>query len=357
MINYFQFQKELEELNKVVQEQPQTQEWRIKLSDMSEIYEEQCVDSLEQLYRIRHQNGFEDWEQFKIMKVYKDILVLQQILNQKNIKVLGRWSTKIEKANTKNEEILKWKSSLAPGMKILAYDDSQFTESTILDIQTAQQATDYIELSMGYRVYNRGGDKEDEIGKFYGWSSKFDQWIPLYSPNIQPKLAFEVAQGNLEIVKHLLKKEGNASQIRNNKVFDDSILIHNACEGGKADIAEYLIQNQICKIEHRDQNGNTPLIIGVVNNHVDVIRMLLNNGAVVDLDSEDQSTIDLLKISTDSLKYVYDYSDWLRMSKVLKLVQICKNNKTYQSTINNNDISPLLLLRKNILQKVFMEYI
>eukprot|EP00347_Sterkiella_histriomuscorum_P006761 403351528 len=143
-------------------------------------------------------------------------------------------------------------------MKILSHDGGQFVESTILDIsrgpqkqipipeiQQAQKATEVIELLIGYRVYFRQGNKNDEIGNYSGWSSEFDEVIPLYTPRIQPKLAFEVGQGDLEFVKYLLKKEGVDSQIKNNKKFDDSLLIHNACQGGKAEIAEYLIQNQI----------------------------------------------------------------------------------------------------------------
>jgi hypothetical protein len=39
---------------------------------------------------------------------------------------------------------------------------------------------------IGYRVYVETGNKQDEKGSFEGWSSKFDEWIPIYSPRIQP---------------------------------------------------------------------------------------------------------------------------------------------------------------------------
>lgn len=39
---------------------------------------------------------------------------------------------------------------------------------------------------VGYRVYIENGIKSDEKGNFEGWSSKFDEWIAIYSPRIQP---------------------------------------------------------------------------------------------------------------------------------------------------------------------------
>lgn len=39
---------------------------------------------------------------------------------------------------------------------------------------------------IGYRVYVENGNKSDEKGTFEGWSSKFDEWIAIYSPRIQP---------------------------------------------------------------------------------------------------------------------------------------------------------------------------
>lgn len=38
----------------------------------------------------------------------------------------------------------------------------------------------------GFRVYQEGGTKSDERGAFEGWSHRFDEWISVYSPKIQP---------------------------------------------------------------------------------------------------------------------------------------------------------------------------
>ena len=39
---------------------------------------------------------------------------------------------------------------------------------------------------IGYRVYCDSGIKSDERGAYDGWSNRFDEWISLYSPRIQP---------------------------------------------------------------------------------------------------------------------------------------------------------------------------
>ena len=39
---------------------------------------------------------------------------------------------------------------------------------------------------IGYRVYCENGKKSDEKGAFDGWSSKFDEWIPVFNPRLMP---------------------------------------------------------------------------------------------------------------------------------------------------------------------------
>jgi hypothetical protein len=42
---------------------------------------------------------------------------------------------------------------------------------------------------IGYRVYQENGSKNDDKGQFEGWSSRFDEWISIYSPRLQPFLS------------------------------------------------------------------------------------------------------------------------------------------------------------------------
>lgn len=41
--------------------------------------------------------------------------------------------------------------------------------------------------NIGFRIYREGGNKTDEYGRqFVGWSSKYDEEIPIFSPRIMP---------------------------------------------------------------------------------------------------------------------------------------------------------------------------
>jgi hypothetical protein len=39
---------------------------------------------------------------------------------------------------------------------------------------------------IAFRVYMENGPKSDSRGSYDGWSDRFDEWISLYSPRIQP---------------------------------------------------------------------------------------------------------------------------------------------------------------------------
>jgi hypothetical protein len=39
---------------------------------------------------------------------------------------------------------------------------------------------------VAYRVYVENGAKSDDKGAYDGWSNRFDEWISIYSPRIQP---------------------------------------------------------------------------------------------------------------------------------------------------------------------------
>lgn len=63
------------------------------------------------------------------------------------------------------------------------------------------------EALIGYRVYDEeNGNREDLKGKFIGWGSTYDIWIPVASPKIQ----------RIDTVSHFYKLTGNK-----NMVYDD----------------------------------------------------------------------------------------------------------------------------------------
>ena len=42
---------------------------------------------------------------------------------------------------------------------------------------------------LAFRIYVEKSTKSDELGPYDGWSSKFDEWVSLYSPRIQPYMS------------------------------------------------------------------------------------------------------------------------------------------------------------------------
>ena len=69
-----------------------------------------------------------------------------------------------------------------------AHDKSNWNKSTILDIkeQTISPERTVKIAFVAFRIYVEKSIKSDEVGPYDGWSNRFDEWIPLYSPRIQP---------------------------------------------------------------------------------------------------------------------------------------------------------------------------
>lgn len=101
---------------------------------------------------------------------------------------MDRWSIEIALFESKTKELWEWKQTVAINMMVDANDKSVWNKSTILDIKDQQVTADRtVKMAyVGYRVYIENGNKTDDKGTFDGWSTKFDEWIPIYSPRIQP---------------------------------------------------------------------------------------------------------------------------------------------------------------------------
>lgn len=99
---------------------------------------------------------------------------------------MDRWSVEIAPFESKTKELWEWKKTVVSNMMVDANDKSVWNKSTILDIKDQQVGPDRIVKMayIGYRVYVENGSKSDERGTFDGWSSKFDEWVAIYSPRI-----------------------------------------------------------------------------------------------------------------------------------------------------------------------------
>ena len=103
-------------------------------------------------------------------------------------KFIDRWSVEIAQYETKTKELFEWKSNLKVGSLCDVHDKTVWNKSTIFDIKEQQiTAERSVSLALiGYRIYMENGTKNDEKGSYEGWSNRFDEWISVYSPKIQP---------------------------------------------------------------------------------------------------------------------------------------------------------------------------
>ena len=81
-----------------------------------------------------------------------------------------------------------WKHELKIGDEVDGFDKAKvWYPSTILNFKQHTQSNGrlWTLVRVGFRVFTPSGQKTDDEGKKYiGWSRRFDEWIPLWSPRI-----------------------------------------------------------------------------------------------------------------------------------------------------------------------------
>ena len=81
-----------------------------------------------------------------------------------------------------------WKHELKIGDEVDGFDKAKvWYPSTILNLKQHTQSNGrlWTLVRVGFRVFTPSGQKTDDEGKKYiGWSRRFDEWIPLWSPRI-----------------------------------------------------------------------------------------------------------------------------------------------------------------------------
>lgn len=134
-------------------------------------------------------NRCSGWSQARVSQVNGDLLFLEFIYDTKNAdRYIDRWSVEIAQYETKTKELFEWKNTLTSNTVVDAHDKTVWNKSTILDIKDQQITPDRVVKMayIAYRVYVENGSKSDERGTYDGWSNRFDEWISIYSPRIQP---------------------------------------------------------------------------------------------------------------------------------------------------------------------------
>ena len=69
-----------------------------------------------------------------------------------------------------------------------AHDKNIWNKSTVLEIkeETINTERTIKVVYVAFRYYCEKGSRNDEKGRYEGYSNKYDEWISLYSPRIVP---------------------------------------------------------------------------------------------------------------------------------------------------------------------------
>lgn len=116
---------------------------------------------------------------------------------------VDRWATSVCPFESKTKDDYAWRHehlTNAKDLEVDSHDKSQWLKATIFETkQQTISANRVITLAyVAYRVYRQkiSQNKKDERGTYEGWSVKFDEWIPIFSPRIMP---WQTRQGMLNI--------------------------------------------------------------------------------------------------------------------------------------------------------------
>lgn len=104
---------------------------------------------------------------------------------------MNRWSNKLAPHESETKDDYAWRAAELENCEnflVDVHDKFNWEQATIL--KTRENSTGdrpFIEAYVAFRIYNENGKKiEETTGKrFDGWTAKFDEWIPIYSPRIQ----------------------------------------------------------------------------------------------------------------------------------------------------------------------------
>lgn len=101
---------------------------------------------------------------------------------------VSRWSNNLMQIGSMTKEDHVWRAGeLEEGkdVHVDVHDKFNWEPATIFQTRIQREGDrQYEEAFIAFRIYEENGKKEDARGKFNGWTSKFDEWIPLYSPRI-----------------------------------------------------------------------------------------------------------------------------------------------------------------------------
>jgi len=127
-------------------------------------------------------NTAEDGTAGKIVQIrvrfLKDISVAATLLNIDD-------ADRIAPYGSKTADSWSWRGDLKTGDSVDAMDRiKSWTLSTVLVAEERENASMPM-VKVGLRTYHQEGDKEDSMGKYFGYSEKLDEHIGAYTVRIQ----------------------------------------------------------------------------------------------------------------------------------------------------------------------------
>ena len=200
--NYFQMSDEdIQEL--YTKDQP----WRseLKVGDMVDvnIYENE-------------KRKYQAWRQAEITAADDDNLQLAIVkANTAYDTHVSRWSTDLAQFESHTKEDYEWRSTVegTANFYVDVHDNYNWEQATITQTVLEERfGRPFWKAFVIFRIYkDKQTDmksKKDEHGWYDGWSDKFDEWIPLYSPRVQ---------------MHQTRSGGRAKNLKQQADMDDDI--------------------------------------------------------------------------------------------------------------------------------------
>lgn len=165
----------------------QKEEWRseLKVGDMIDVY-----------VRADERSRHKGWMQGTVSQVLQDmqdslIVTFNNSLQLYDTKI-SRWSLEVMKFESHTKEDYKWRREVLADnvdFECEVHDKSNWNKATILGYKTIElQSRTILMANCALRVYRDipGSTKKDERGTYEGWSDRFDEWVPVFSPRIIP---------------------------------------------------------------------------------------------------------------------------------------------------------------------------
>jgi hypothetical protein len=177
--NYFQMSDEdIQNLT------TKTQVWRndLKLGDKVDV--RVCGDNKNKAY---------GWLQGEIDGVEDDFIsIIFPKISSDFDQVVSRWSNDLMPFESQSKDDYEWRAAELEDAEDACFDVNDlynWEEATILKTRINVRGTrPFKEAYVAFRVYRNYGKnlKKDAQGRIFdGWTEKFDEWIPVYSPRIQ----------------------------------------------------------------------------------------------------------------------------------------------------------------------------